>query len=57
MQGSSDIPGFYKLSSVERRKLVQELTGLSDDEMQSISNTGGLPVDVAERMIENVIGG
>lgn len=57
MQGSSDIPGFYKLSSVERRKLVQKLTGLSDDEMQSISNTGGLPLDVAERMIENVIGG
>lgn len=57
MQGSSDIPGFYKLSSVERRKLVQKLTGLSDDEMKSIANTGGLPMDVAERMIENVIGG
>jgi hydroxymethylglutaryl-CoA reductase len=57
LQGSSDNPGFYKLSVEERRKLVQKLTGLSDDEMKSITNTGGLPIEVAERMIENVIGG
>jgi hydroxymethylglutaryl-CoA reductase len=41
----------------ERLKLVQRLTGLTDDEVKTISNTGGLPGEVADRMIENVIGG
>ena len=57
MDGSSEIPGFYKMSITERMGLVRKLTGLSEDEAKSISNTGGLPTDVADRMIENVIGG
>jgi hydroxymethylglutaryl-CoA reductase len=41
----------------ERLKLVQKLTGLSEEEAKTLSNTGGLPPEVADRMIENVIGG
>ena len=57
MDGSSDIPGFYKMSMAERMSLVKKLTGLSDEEAKIIGNTGGLPAEVADRMIENVIGG
>jgi len=41
----------------ERMKIVKKLTGLSDDEARTLANTGGLPSDVADRMIENVLGG
>jgi hydroxymethylglutaryl-CoA reductase len=57
MQESSEQPGFYKLSMSERLKLVQKLTGLTEEEAKTLSNTGGLPAEVADRMIENVIGG
>src|SRR5271155_3363434 len=57
MQDSSEQPGFYKLTMAERLRLVQKLTGLSDEEVKTLSNTGGLPGEVAERMIENVVGG
>ena len=57
MQGSSELPGFYKLSVLERLKLVQKLAGLTEEEVKVLGNTGGLPGDVASRMIENVVGG
>ncbi len=57
MQGGSEIPGFYKLSVEDRLKLLQKLAGLSDEEVKVLANTGGLPGDVANRMIENVVGG
>ncbi len=57
MNESSEIPGFYKLPVGERIKLIQRLAGLTDEEVRTLSNTGGLPVEIADRMIENVIGG
>ena len=57
MDGSSEIPGFYKLSVQQRMERVQKLTGLTDEEAKAIANTGGLPTEVADRMIENVVGG
>jgi hydroxymethylglutaryl-CoA reductase len=57
LQETSEQPGFYKLPMAERMKLVQRLTGLTDEEAKTLSNTGGLPAEVADRMIENVIGG
>jgi len=45
------------MSMTERMALVKKLTGLSDEESRTIANTGGLPTDVADRMIENVVGG
>jgi hydroxymethylglutaryl-CoA reductase len=57
MEGSSEIPGFYKLPLKDRLNLVQKLTGLSNEEVAVIANTGGLSIETADRMIENVIGG
>ena len=52
----SDISGFYKLSMDERLNIVKEFAGLSDEEAGLLRNTGALPDDLADRMIENVIG-
>jgi hydroxymethylglutaryl-CoA reductase len=57
MTESSEIPGFYKLSPAERMRVVQKLTGITDEEAKTLGNTGGLPPEVADRMIENVVGG
>jgi len=57
MQGGSELPGFYKLSTEERLKLLQKLAGLTEEEVKVLGNTGGLPSDIANRMIENVVGG
>ncbi len=53
---SSKISGFYKLSPAERIKIVRDFADLSDDEVNAIKNTGGLKMDQADRMLENVIG-
>jgi len=52
---SSRIPGFYKLSIEERLKKVAEFAGLSEEEKQLILKNA-LTLDIADRMIENVIG-
>jgi hydroxymethylglutaryl-CoA reductase len=53
---SSSISGFYKLTPKERLALVKEFAELSDEECALLQNTGSLPLDMADRMIENVIG-
>jgi hydroxymethylglutaryl-CoA reductase len=56
MTKSSSISGFYKLSPKERLALVKEFAGLSDEECALLQNTGSLPLEAADRMIENVVG-
>ena len=56
MSKSSLVSGFYKLSHKERLAFVNEFAGLSDQECALLKNTGSLPLDLADRMIENVIG-
>ena len=56
LRKSSVISGFYRFNPEERLKLVQEFAGLSDDEAALLQNTGSLPMDMADRMIENVVG-
>ncbi|MEM3881556.1 MAG: hydroxymethylglutaryl-CoA reductase, degradative, partial [Candidatus Bathyarchaeia archaeon] len=56
MSKSSAISGFYKLSPKERLALVKEFAGLSDEECALLMNTGSLPLELADRMIENVVG-
>jgi len=56
MSRSSLVSGFYKLSPKERLQFVKEFAGLSDDECALLRNTGSLPLDLADHMIENVIG-
>ncbi|MCI0498031.1 MAG: 3-hydroxy-3-methylglutaryl-CoA reductase, partial [Thermoplasmata archaeon] len=53
---SSQISGFYKKSPVERLSIVKDYAGLTDEEAAAIANTGGTPMAVVDRMIENVIG-
>ncbi len=53
---SSRISGFYKLSIEERLEKVAEFAGLSEEEKQVILQNGSLSLDIADRMIENVIG-
>ncbi len=56
MKESSLIPGFYRLNPKKRLRFVQKFAKLSDEEVELLSNTGSLPIGIADRMIENVIG-
>ncbi len=52
---SSRVPGFYRLSVDERLQKVGEFAGLISEEMDTL-RLQGLPVEVADKMIENVVG-
>ncbi|MCL2134702.1 MAG: hydroxymethylglutaryl-CoA reductase, degradative [Candidatus Bathyarchaeota archaeon] len=56
MTKSSVISGFYKLTPKERLAIVKDFAGLTDDETQLIEQTCALPLEVANHMVENVIG-
>ena len=56
MSKSSRIPGFYKLKPEERLKIVKDFAGLTDEETNLLISMKGLPLDIADRMIENVVG-
>lgn len=53
---SSRISGFYKMSMEERVKIVKEFAELSDEEANQLISFNALPKDIANRMIENVVG-
>jgi len=44
------------LSPEERLRIVKEFAGLTDEEASLLRDTGSLKIDLADRMIENVIG-
>jgi hydroxymethylglutaryl-CoA reductase len=52
---SSRVPGFYKLSVDERRRLIAA-RGLGAEDLRAFDVDGGLQLPTADRMIENVIG-
>ena len=52
---NSRLSGFYKLSVPERRAMLAELAGLSEEQVQAWANAE-LDEGTADRMIENVIG-
>jgi hydroxymethylglutaryl-CoA reductase len=56
MRKSSLISGFYKLSPKQRLEYVKEFADLTVEEAALLQNTGSLPIDLADRMIENVVG-
>lgn len=56
MSNSSSVSGFYKWSPKERLQFVKKFAGLSDEECALLMNTGSLPLGLADRMIENVVG-
>ncbi|MEC7100850.1 MAG: hydroxymethylglutaryl-CoA reductase, degradative [Candidatus Thermoplasmatota archaeon] len=53
---SSRLKGFYKLSVPERRNLLADIAGLDDQMVGAWASVGELSEEVADRMIENVIG-
>lgn len=53
---TSRIPKFYRFPPEERLRIVAEFAGLSEEEIELLKKTGGLGIDLADRMIENVIG-
>jgi len=56
MRKTSEISEFYKLNLEERVQIVREFAGLTDEEVGVLQLTGSLPLDLADRMIENVVG-
>jgi hydroxymethylglutaryl-CoA reductase len=52
---TSRLPGFYRLGIAERRRRLLEASGLPEARLAAI-DAGGLPLDAADGMIENVIG-
>lgn len=56
MTQTSEYPGFYKLPVADRVRFVKEFTGLTDDEIKPLLTPGALNLDLANRMIENVVG-
>ncbi|MFQ6080495.1 MAG: hydroxymethylglutaryl-CoA reductase, degradative [Candidatus Bathyarchaeia archaeon] len=56
MSKTSQISGFYKLSLKERAQVVKDFAGLTEEEVDVLRSTGSLPLDLADRMIENVVG-
>lgn len=53
---SSRIPGFYKMTIEERREYLKENAILSQEDIETLSHDGALPLDISNHMIENVIG-
>jgi hydroxymethylglutaryl-CoA reductase len=53
---TSRLPGFYRLSIAERRRRLVEATGLDSERLAAALDPGALPLDVADGMIENVVG-
>jgi len=53
---TSRLPAFYKISIPERRAAIAEATGVSVDEMGGCLAGGGLPSEVADKFVENVLG-
>jgi len=56
MVKSSVISGFYKLSPKDRLIFLKQFADLSETECNLLQNTGSLPLDLADHMIENVVG-
>lgn len=52
---TSSLSGFYKHSVQDRRQIVQEWAGLTDDDVNNLTH-GGMTDEQADHMIENVIG-
>jgi hydroxymethylglutaryl-CoA reductase len=56
MTKTSQLSGFYKLTPKQRLALIKEFANLTNEEANALQNSGSLPLDQADRMIENVVG-
>jgi hydroxymethylglutaryl-CoA reductase len=53
--GSSRIPGFYRLPVDERRRLLRLHADLSEQDMRTLDG-GGIDTATADRVVENAVG-
>ncbi len=53
---SSRISGFYNKSVDERIQIIADKTNLTPEEVKTLKSRGGLTIDTADRMTENVVG-
>jgi len=53
---SSRISGFYKMPVEERVKTIADQVGLTPEEQKLLKSGGGLSLDAADHMTENVVG-
>lgn len=53
---TSRIPGFYNLSLAERQAALQRASGLSAEDLATLTGEQGLAAEQADHMIENVVG-
>jgi hydroxymethylglutaryl-CoA reductase len=56
MKKTSQVSGFYKLTPNQRIKFVKVFADLTDEEVKLLQSTGSLELELADRMIENVVG-
>jgi hydroxymethylglutaryl-CoA reductase len=53
---SSRIGGFHKLGVAQRIQAVAQFAGLSENDQALLADTGNLPADMADHLIENFVG-
>jgi len=53
---TSQLPGFYKVTVSERRRLVAEATGVDALDIGRALERGGLDASTADKFVENVLG-
>ncbi len=56
MAGNEEFSGYYKLPLEERLKKLQAFAGLTEQETLLLKKEGSLPLETANRMIENAAG-
>ncbi|SUA51501.1 3-hydroxy-3-methylglutaryl-coenzyme A reductase [Oligella ureolytica] len=56
MNKSSRISGFHKMNTFERLNIVKAFSDLDDETIKLFENTGNLPLELADNLVENVIG-
>ena len=56
MSRRSELSGFYKLPVADRVRLLKEFAGLTEEEASLLQKPGALGFDIANRMVENLVG-
>jgi len=56
MPSTSRLPGFYTKTVPERGQLVAAQAGLTPEQLGALDGSGGLTLEQADQMIENVVG-
>jgi hydroxymethylglutaryl-CoA reductase len=56
MKKTSQISGFYKLTPKQRIQYVKDFADLTDEEAELLQSPSSLELELADRMIENVVG-